>query len=290
MRNAILTASLLFAAACTADVASAPPEDTDATAGVSINITPDLSGCHGHASSTVPADDRYVMTTFGGGADTQSMSCGGTADGVGWYAASRQRFGCGAKIQVEANGVCVVLAALDYGPDVCVEAAAHMPILDMSPRASKALYGVSGAGWSDHLVVTATEVDASTPLGPCSDTGGGSGSGSGSGSGGGGDAACASSTLDRDVDTGTCVESATDANWYQCENGQWNTISSTADCTASFGYCHSATLGKDVPARTCVQSGSSGIWYQCNGQGWASPVDTSAHSGPIGACSTWNPR
>src|SRR5205823_1206682 len=144
--------------------------------------------------------------------DNQQMSCGGYADGLGWYAASRQRYGCGSKLQVEANGNCVVLDALDYGPDVCVEAAAHSPILDMSPRASKALYGVSGAGWSDHITVTVVEVDSSTPLGMCTSSSGGGGGGSGSGSGGGGGSAtgasCSSSTLDRDVDDGECVQSA----------------------------------------------------------------------------------
>jgi hypothetical protein len=284
VRNAIV-ASFLFFAACTAEV-TITPESTDSTSGASISITPDLSGCHGKASSSIPADGRYVMTTFGGGADTQTMSCGGTADGIGWYAASRQRYGCGAKLQVEANGNCVVVAAQDYGPDVCVEAAARMPVLDMSPRAAKALYGVSGAGWSDHLVVTAMEVDASTPLGPCT-AGGGGGSGSGSGSGAT-PASCSSSTLDRDVDDGTCVQSASDASWYQCSNGNWNAISSTGACTSSYAWCSSATLGTTVPPRTCVQARSNSTWYQCNGQGWVTPVDTSAESGPIGACASWN--
>jgi hypothetical protein len=255
-------------------------EDQDSTPGTSISTPePHLSGCHGHASSTIPSDGQYTMTTFGGGADDQRMSCGGYADGTGWYAASRQRYGCGAHLQVEANGNCVVLEAQDYGPDVCVENAAHMPILDMSPRASKALYGVSGAGWSDHLVVNVTEVDASTPLGPCQATGGG----------GGGATSCSSATLGRDVDDGTCVQSASDSAWYQCSNGAWVAPSSTASCTESYAFCSSATLGKDVPARTCVQSASSGTWYQCNGQGWVTPVDTSAETGPLGACSSWNP-
>ena len=279
-------ASLLSLVACSADV-PVNDESADSTDGASINITPDLSGCHGHASSTIPADGEYVMTTFGGGSDTQSMSCGGTADGVGWYAASRQRYGCGAKLQIVAtNGNCVVVAAQDYGPDVCVENAAHSPVMDMSPRASKALYGVSSAGWSDHITVNVTEVDASTPLGLCSSvsTGGGGGGGGGGGTG----AACSSSTLDRDVDDGTCVQSATDQAWYQCTNGSWTAIASNAGCTTSFAWCNSATLGYAVPPRTCVQSASTSRWYQCNGQNWVTPVDTAAESGPIGACSSWN--
>ena len=276
-----------------------PSEDDGSTSGASIsNKSPDLSGCHGVASSTIPSDGRYVMTTFGGGSDDQEMSCGGYANGVGWYAASRQRYGCGAKLQVEANGNCVVLTALDYGPDVCVEAAAGMPILDMSPSASKALYGVSGAGWSDHLIVTVTEVDSSTPSGPCtSGSGSGSdGSGSdGSGSDGSGSdagstgAGCSSATLDRDVDDGECVQSASDDSWYQCDNGSWDAISSTAGCTDTYAWCYSPTLGEDVAPRTCVQSASTGTWYQCNGQAWVTPVDTSSETGPIGDCSDWDP-
>jgi hypothetical protein len=280
----------LLAAACTSEVAGTS-EDQDSTAGASIQVTDHLSGCQGHASSTIPSNGVYYMTTFGGGADTQPMACGGTADGKGYYAASRQRYGCGAKLQVEANGKCVVLAAMDYGPDVCVESAAGGPILDMSPAASKILWNVSGAGWSDRLKVDVTEVPSSTPLGPCtasSGSGSDSGSGSGSGTMSGGMAGCSSATLDSDVDDGTCVQAATDGKWYQCDNGNWDAIGSTSGCSLTYGWCSSATLGKDVPPRTCVQSASSKTWFQCNGTEWVTPVDTSAESGPLGACSTWN--
>jgi hypothetical protein len=280
VRNLAIASLLAATAACTANV-DITTEDSDSTAGTSIGVTDHLSGCHGHAPSSIPSSGQYVMTTFGGGADDQPMSCGGYADGTGWYAASRQRYGCGAHLQVEANGKCVVLEAQDYGPDVCVENAANMPILDMSPRASRALYGVSGAGWSDHLVVSVTEVPASTPLGPCQASGGGGGGGTGM--------SCSSATLDRDVDDGTCVQAASDGVWYQCDNGSWDAKSSSAGCASAYGWCDSATLGKSVPPRTCVQSASSGTWFQCNGQDWVTPVDTSAQSGPIGDCSTWNP-
>ena len=286
MRNLKLLTIVLTG--CTASVAI--DEDSGSTSGASITITDRLSGCEGLASSTIPANGQYVMTTFGGGGDTQNMSCGGKADGVGWYAASRQRYGCGAKLQVEANGNCVVVSALDYGPDVCVEAAAHSPILDMSPAASKALYDVPGAGWSDHLIVTVTQVDAATPTGVCgSDTGGGSGSGSGGDTGGDPGASCSSSTLDRDVDDGTCVQSASDESWYQCTNGTWDSIDSSASCDVAYAWCDSATLGESVPPLTCVQSASSGTWFQCNGQTWVTPVDTSSESGPLGDCASWNP-
>ena len=277
----------LATAACTAEVDIY--EDQNATEGSSIVNTPYLSGCHGQASSSIPADHTYVMTTFGGPGDHQSMSCGGYADGTGWYAASRQRYGCGAKLQIEANGKCVVVSALDYGPDVCVETAAHKAVMDLSPRASKALYGVSGAGWSDHLLVTVTEVASGTALGPCTTSDDGGGGGSGSGGGSTGSAICSSSTLDRDVDDGTCVQSATDALWYRCDNGSWTGVASSAGCASAFAWCSSATLGYDVPPRTCVQSASTSLWYQCNGQSWVRPVDTAAESGALGACSSWNP-
>lgn len=270
-------------------------EDQDSTAGASIQVTDHLSGCEGQASSSIPSSGVYYMTTFGGGADTQPMACGGTADGKGYYAASRQRYGCGAKLQVEANGQCVVLQAMDYGPDVCVEAAAGGPILDMSPAASKILWNVSGAGWSDRLKVNVTEVSSSTPLGPCTANGNGSGSDSGSGSGSdsgsgssSGNAGCSSATLGTDVDDGTCVQASSDGNWYQCDNGNWDSISSTSSCSLTYGWCSSATLGEDVPPRTCVQSAASGTWFQCNGTEWVTPVDTSAESGPLGDCSSWH--
>ena len=274
-------------AACTAEVAGF--EDEGATSGASIAIESHLSGCHGKASASIPASGSYYLTSFGGGSDTQPMSCGGTANGTGWYAASRQRYGCGSHLQITANGKCVVVAALDYGPDVCVENAAGRPIIDASPAVSKALFGTSSAGWSDHLGVVVTQVASSTPVGPCTaapdptnpppdptnpppTTA----------------ASCNSATLARDVDDGTCVQSSTDALWYKCSNGAWVGRASSSGCASSYGYCASATLGKSVPPRTCVQSASSSTWFQCNGQGWVTPVDTAAETGPIGACSSWN--
>src|SRR5205823_14348981 len=58
------------------------------------------SCCTGSAYSNIPADHKYYLTTFGGGSDTGTMSCGGTADGTWWYAADRQRFGCHSVIKI----------------------------------------------------------------------------------------------------------------------------------------------------------------------------------------------
>ena len=262
-------------------------EATDGTPGASVTtIGRGLTGCRGQAASSIPASGQYILTTFGGPGDHQPMSCGGYANGTGWYAASRQRYGCGSKLRVEANGKCVVVVTDDYGPDVCVENAAGKPILDVSPKVSRELFGMSGAGWSDRVVVTATEVDASTPVGLCAAT-----PPAGGGTGGGSTPAltCPSATLDRDVTEGTCVQSATTGAWQQCAAGAWVTRSSAASCTASYGFCDSATLGEAVPPRSCVQARSNSVWYQCNGQSWVTPVDVAGQSGPIGACATMNP-
>ncbi len=295
VRNLAVLTGLLLAACGPTKIAGS--EDQGSTSGVSITITPNLTGCDGVASSTIPADGTYVMTTFGGGADDQPMSCGGQANGVGWYAASRQRYGCGAHLQVEANGKCVVLEAMDYGPDVCVENAADSPVLDMSPAGAKILYDTSSAGWSDHLIVQVTEVSADTVLGPCEASsggsdGGGSSAGSDTDTGGGATqaASCSSSTLDRDVSDGECVQSASDGNFYECDNGNWDAIADTSACSETYAFCESATLGYAVPPRTCVQSGTTGIWYQCNGESWVSPVDTDSEAGPVGDCSDWYPN
>jgi hypothetical protein len=266
---------VLLLGACTADV-EIITEDQGATSGASVETSArGLSNCHGQASTSIPADHQYVITTFGGPGDAQPMSCGGYANGTSWYAASRQRYGCGSHIKVEANGKCVVVQTDDYGPDVCVENAAHMPIIDVSPLVSKALFGESGAGWSDHMVVTVTEVDDATPLGPCQ-------------AGPMTSTTCASATLDRDVASGTCVQSADDGEMYQCNAGAWVAKSGTSGCTSTYAWCNSATLGKNVPPRTCVQAASNSVWYQCNGQGWVTPVNVAAATGPIGDCSSMN--
>ena len=128
-----------------------------------------LRGCAGKASHVIPASNEYVLTSFGfSSGDNGIMSCGSFTKGGSWYyAASRQRFGCGARIKIEANGKCVVAQTDDYGPDICVETKAHSPIIDASPLVSEHLFGVMSAGWSDHLKVTATVVPSTTPLGIC---------------------------------------------------------------------------------------------------------------------------
>jgi hypothetical protein len=217
MRSTMLVFGLVLLACSSADVSSS-------------SVTEKLSGCHGQASSAEPSDGNYFLTSFGNSpSDNGQMSCGeDTQDGSWYYAASRQRYGCGAHIQIEANGNCVVAETDDYGPDECVETAAGGPIIDASPLVAEALFGVSGAGWSDHLAIHVTQVDSSTPLGAC----------------GGAPtppqpAQCNSATLGMPVPEGTCVQSASDGNWYQCTSSGWESGGDTGSgpdgpCSATY--------------------------------------------------------
>ena len=185
----------------------------------SSSSTSNLSGCHGVASSSQPSSGDYYLTSFGfSSGDDGIMSCGEyTKTGSWYYAASRQRFGCGSHIQIEANGKCVVAETDDYGPDQCVEVAAGRPIIDASPLVSEYLFGTKSAGWSDRYAIHVTAVDASTPLGPCS-----SGSSNNSSSSNSSPSyQCYSHTLGAYEPALTCVQSASDDVWYQCTDSGW---------------------------------------------------------------------
>jgi hypothetical protein len=164
MRRLLPVLLALPLAACAVDAGQ--PDETGASTDETDQA---LTGCHGKASSSIPGAHQYVLTTFGATkGDDGIMSCGSyTKHGSWWYAASRQRYGCGAHVKIEANGKCVVAQTDDYGPDVCVETAAKMPVMDASPLVSKALFGASSLGWSDHRVVRVTPVSRAVALGPC---------------------------------------------------------------------------------------------------------------------------
>ncbi len=271
MRTTVVALLLSGMAGCSGEIGS----------GMSTSQTEEgLSGCQGLASSAIPASGDYYLTSFGfSPSDDGTMSCGEkTLDGSWYYAASRQRYGCGAHIRIEANGRCVVAETDDYGPDVCVENAAGRPIIDASPLVSEHLFGTKSAGWSDRYAITVTLVAKSTALGPCD---GSQPAPPPANPPPAGAAPCHSATLDEDVASGTCVQSSADAAWYHCSNGSW--LSGESGCTASYPWCHSATLGKDEPPRTCVQSRSDDSWYQCTAGGWETPVSDGA--GPLGTCS-----
>ena len=149
--------------------------------------------CSQLSYSDIPPNGEYVVTTFGGGSDTQSMACGGIADGTWAYVAGSARFSCGTKLLVEANGKHCVAQVADCGPNRCVEEAAsgscgtHSPVLDASPFITKYLIGQSQAGWSERKTVTAKVIDSSSVVGcPGNPVTGSGGSGGNSGNGGSG--------------------------------------------------------------------------------------------------------
>jgi len=117
----------------------------------------------------IPFDQRYDLTTFGGPGDMQPTQCSADADGTWYYAANRQRFGCGQKVRLvnRDRTRCVVVEVADLGPHICVEAAGGRPAWDVSPLVSRHLFGVSGVGWSEHREVVGAPVAQDNPLGPC---------------------------------------------------------------------------------------------------------------------------
>lgn len=207
MRFASLAAAAIAVAVSIVSAACGTPSSSEERFGRTSSAST-VGGCTCVTSGTctdetfadVPADGAYYITTFGGGADTQPMACGGTADGTWAYVADEARFGCGAKLQISANGKSCVAQVADCGPNRCVEQAAanngcgtNYPIIDASPFITQYLFGITSSGWSDHTAITAVPVDSSTavgcPGGPVNmplDAGSSSSSGSGSSSGGSG--------------------------------------------------------------------------------------------------------
>jgi hypothetical protein len=139
----------------------------------------------GHTANAVSINNekvegQFFLTTFGGpndSGDNGQLACGGRSNPGSndvhekYYAAAKQRFGCGTHIKLEANGKCIILETTDAGPAAWVEDKAGGPVIDATPLAAQELFGGSGFGWSDKKAVQLSIADASTPLGPC---GGGS--------------------------------------------------------------------------------------------------------------------
>jgi hypothetical protein len=115
----------------------------------------------------VPANDMYYLTSYEGGG---TMACGGSADGVSYYATSWVRWSCGAKLRITnpANNSCVVVEVKDAGPATWVENNADGPILDASTQVCRDLFNSSSCGWSDARTIEVIEVAETTPTGPCS--------------------------------------------------------------------------------------------------------------------------
>lgn len=159
--------------------ASGGPAVASVTSGLTIHgcKCPSSGSCSKISYADIPADGQYIVTSFGGGSDTQGMSCGGLADGTWAYIADSARFGCGAKVKIEANGKSCIAQVADCGPNRCVEEAAanvggppgqcgaHKPIIDASPYITGYLFGSKDFGYVDQVKVKATVVDKSTPIG-----------------------------------------------------------------------------------------------------------------------------
>jgi len=238
-----------LAAGCTPQVVDGGA--TGAPGEVVSSTDESLTGCRNDASTSIPNDGIYVLTTFGGPGDPSDsgrMSCGESTRNCSWYyAASRQRYGCGTRIRIMTATKCVVAETDDYGPAGCVERAANAPVLDASPLVARALFGVSSAGWREHRTVVVEPTDDDTPLGPC-------------------DVTtpmlpmtpnpppnqpapltqCDSATLGCNIALTECVQSASDGRWYQCTSLGWVKTYSDGtgllcECTASY------SLGSSCP-------------------------------------------
>ncbi len=187
------------------------------------------------AVRTIPSDNLYYITTFGGGADNQPMACSGYADGRWLYIADSWRFGCGARVKVTnpRTGRWCVTRVADVGPNICVERAARKPIIDGSPAITRELFGMSGVGWSDRVVVRAEVVPSSTALG-C----GGATAAPPPAMTPGGGRTCYSSTWGRDMTVGSCVQSRSDRVFYQCTTRGWVSSSTiTSSRRGEAGEC-----------------------------------------------------
>ena len=172
------------------------------------------------AGRTIPSDNTYFLTSFGGGVDTQRMACTGVADGRWMYIADAWRFGCRARVRVinPRTGRWCVAQVADVGPNVCVEQAAGRPIIDASPVLTRELFGRNSAGWSDRIVVRAELVPTSTPLG-CGD---GTAAPAMPPTMAAPVASCFSGTYGREMAGRTCLQSRFDDEWYQCTGHGWS--------------------------------------------------------------------
>ena len=154
---------------CPRPIADWVPADTGGPDGESVMAC--LRRLGSAIDDRIPLDQAYEMTTFGGPGDEQPTQCEAApdADGTWFYAANRQRFGCGQRARLVDldRKRCAIVEVADLGPNICVEEASGQPTWDVSPLVTKHLFGASQAGWSEHRKVIGAPVDASNPLGPC---------------------------------------------------------------------------------------------------------------------------
>jgi hypothetical protein len=124
------------------------------------------------APSPAPASPAgsFYLTSYD---DGTTPACGGKKiDGAWYYSTGASRFGCNARLRLEANGKCVVVAVVDNGPASWVEANAAQKcggtgqIIDASPLVAQHLFGTSSAGWSDCFGIQVSTVASSAATGP----------------------------------------------------------------------------------------------------------------------------
>lgn len=104
----------------------------------------------------IPSNGHYFLTDF----DGTSCACGQCHSHGEYFNADRQRYGCGAYLNICRSGKCVKSYTVDYGPSCYVEDDAGGPVLDASPAICSLLTGHSSCGWSDHFDVTVARAAA----------------------------------------------------------------------------------------------------------------------------------
>ncbi len=149
--------------------------------------------CSGTTGQTKMQNGNYIATSFGCWVDGNGVSHQDSGDNcipaclatlqqdgicanmsgpacerhINWYAADRDRFGCGARIRVTNpdNGKSAIVEVIDGGPACFVEQNAHTGVVDLSNAVAHYLFG-GEVGWSDMQKIHVVEVAPSTPLGP----------------------------------------------------------------------------------------------------------------------------
>ncbi len=150
--------------------------------------------CDGTTGTTPLASGDYVATSFGcsvledgtvisdpgdncipacfnqlksAGVCASNVSGATCEKQINWFAADRDRFGCGTKLQVTepSSGKSAVVMVIDAGPACWVEQTAGTGVVDLSYRATEYLFG-GQVGASEKEMVHVEIVSADTPLGP----------------------------------------------------------------------------------------------------------------------------
>ncbi len=150
--------------------------------------------CEGTTGTTQLASGEYVATSFGCGVLENGTNvsdpgdncipacfnylkqqgiCSAGSSGpscerqINWYAADRDRFGCGTRLKVTepTSGKSAVVMVIDAGPACWVEQQVSTGVLDLSYRATEHLFG-GAVGYSEKETVEVEVVSSDTALGP----------------------------------------------------------------------------------------------------------------------------